>query len=170
MANAPPTLRQDGCGYGQRRPDHQRRSHSARHPRKGGYPAAPAVRRQGFEAAKKEGRFFATGVNASPGAAVGQIYFDADTAERMAKEEKQDVIMVRPFTKPDDVHGMLAAKGILTSEGGATSHAAVVARQFGVPCVVGASSVNIDLDKRQMECNGDRRQRRRMDFCRWHHR
>ena len=109
---------------------------------------------KGFEAAKKEGRFFATGVNASPGAAVGQIYFDADTTERMAKESKQDVIMVRPFTKPDDVHGMLAAKGILTSEGGATSHAAVVARQFGVPCVVGASSVRIDLDHRQMECNG----------------
>ncbi len=102
------------------------------------------------KAAKKEGRFLASGVNASPGAAVGQIYFDADTAERMAKEEKQDVIMVRPFTKPDDVHGMLAAKGILTSEGGATSHAAVVARQFGVPCVVGASSIRIDLDKRVM--------------------
>ena len=59
--------------------------------------------------------------------------------------------MVRPFTKPDDVHGMLAAKGILTSEGGATSHAAVVARQFGVPCVVGASAVRIDLEKRQMK-------------------
>jgi len=102
------------------------------------------------KAAKKEGRYLASGVNASPGAAVGQIYFDADTAERMAKEEKQDVIMVRPFTKPDDVHGMLAAKGILTSEGGATSHAAVVARQFGVPCVVGASSIRIDLDKRVM--------------------
>jgi len=103
--------------------------------------------------AKKEGRFFASGVNASPGAAVGRIYFDADTAEKMAKEEKQDVIMVRPFTKPDDVHGMLAAKGILTSEGGATSHAAVVARQFGVPCVVGASAVKIDQDKRVMTCN-----------------
>ncbi len=101
--------------------------------------------------AKKEGRYFGSGVNASPGAAVGQIYFDADTTERMAKEEKQDVIMVRPFTKPDDVHGMLAAKGILTSEGGATSHAAVVARQFGVPCVVGASAVRIDLEKRQMK-------------------
>ena len=88
---------------------------------------------------RRPARFFAKGVNASPGAAVGQIYFDADTAEKMAKEDKQDVIMVRPFTKPDDVHGMLAAKGILTSEGGATSHAAVVARQFGVPCVVGAS-------------------------------
>jgi pyruvate, orthophosphate dikinase len=107
------------------------------------------------KAAKKEGRMYATGVNASPGAAVGQIYFDADTAERMAKEEGQDVIMVRPFTKPDDVHGMLAAKGILTSEGGATSHAAVVARQFGVPCIVGASKIRIDLEKRQMAAEGN---------------
>ena len=104
--------------------------------------------------AKDEGRLYATGVNASPGAAVGQVYFDADTAERMAKEHKQDVIMVRPFTKPDDVHGMLAAKGILTSEGGATSHAAVVARQFGVPCIVGASMVRINLDKREMSVDG----------------
>ncbi|HPH98300.1 MAG TPA: pyruvate, phosphate dikinase [Anaerolineaceae bacterium] len=104
--------------------------------------------------AKKAGFFYASGVNASPGAAVGQVYFDADTAERMAKESKQEVIMVRPFTKPDDVHGMLAAKGILTSEGGATSHAAVVARQFGVPCVVGASMVHIDLEKRQMDVDG----------------
>jgi len=100
--------------------------------------------------AKKSGHLFASGVNASPGAAVGQVYFDADTAEQKAKEDGQDVIMVRPFTKPDDVHGMLAAKGILTSEGGATSHAAVVARQFGVPCVVGAAEVRIDLNKRQM--------------------
>jgi len=106
-----------------------------------------------LQEAKKAGKQFATGVNASPGAAVGQIYFDADTAERMAKEEKQDVIMVRPFTKPDDVHGMLASKGILTSEGGATSHAAVVARQFGVPCVVGAAMVHIDMNKRQLEAN-----------------
>jgi pyruvate,orthophosphate dikinase len=104
--------------------------------------------------AKKDGRFYASGVNASPGAAVGQVYFDADLTEKMHKEEGKDTIMVRPFTKPDDVHGMLAAKGILTSEGGATSHAAVVARQFGVPCVVGASSVVIDLDKRIMVCNG----------------
>ena len=95
-------------------------------------------------------RFFVKGVNASPGAAVGQVYFDADKAEKMAKESKQQVIMVRPFTKPDDVHGMLAARGILTSEGGATSHAAVVARQFGVPCIVGASGVRIDLEDRQM--------------------
>jgi pyruvate,orthophosphate dikinase len=106
------------------------------------------------EIAKKEFPLFTKGVNASPGAAVGQIYFDADTTEKMGKEAKQDVIMVRPFTKPDDVHGMLASQGILTSEGGATSHAAVVARQFGIPCVVGASAMKIDLDKRQMEVDG----------------
>ncbi|MCC7130551.1 MAG: pyruvate, phosphate dikinase [Anaerolineae bacterium] len=103
--------------------------------------------------ARSGGRVYAKGVNASPGAAVGQVYFDADTAEKMAKEHHQSVIMVRPFTKPDDVHGMLAAKGILTSEGGATSHAAVVARQFGVPCIVGAVEIRIDLEKRQMEAN-----------------
>jgi len=104
--------------------------------------------------ARKDGRFYASGVNASPGAAVGQIYFDADLTEKKSKEEKQQTIMVRPFTKPDDVHGMLAAQGILTSEGGATSHAAVVARQFGVPCIVGAASVHIDLDKREMNVEG----------------
>ncbi len=114
----------------------------------------PQFNAEDLKKARKEGRFYASGVNASPGAAVGQVYFDADTAERMNKEAKQDVIMVRPFTKPDDVHGMLAAKGILTSEGGATSHAAVVARQFGVPCIVGASTVRIDLNKRQMTTNG----------------
>lgn len=106
------------------------------------------------QSAKEDGQLFAKGVNASPGAAVGQVYFDADTAERMAKEQGQQVIMVRPFTRPDDVHGMLAAKGILTSEGGATSHAAVVARQFGVPCVVGASEVKIDLKKQSAQVNG----------------
>ncbi|MGD8406676.1 MAG: pyruvate, phosphate dikinase, partial [Anaerolineales bacterium] len=107
---------------------------------------------QFVDKAKKEaqetGKFLVSGVNASPGASVGRAYFDADTAERMAKEEGQDVIMVRPFTKPDDVHGMLAAKGILTTEGGATSHAAVVARQFGIPCVVGASEARINLEDR----------------------
>lgn len=105
--------------------------------------------------AEKEGKYLAKGVNASPGAAVGQIYFDADISERMAKEEKQETIMVRPFTKPDDVHGMIASKGVLTSEGGATSHAAVVARQFGIPCVVGASRIRIDLEKRIMKVGGN---------------
>ena len=107
-----------------------------------------------MKAAKGEGRWYAKGVNASPGAAVGQVYFDANTAELQAKQNKQDVIMVRPFTKPDDVHGMIAAKGVLTSEGGATSHAAVVARQFGIPCVVGASQIKIDLENRLMSADG----------------
>jgi pyruvate,orthophosphate dikinase len=104
--------------------------------------------------AEKTGTYLAKGVNASPGAAVGQVYFDADKAEKMAKEAKQDTIMVRPFTKPDDVHGMIASKGVLTSEGGATSHAAVVARQFGIPCVVGAQAIKIDLEKRIMTVEG----------------
>ena len=114
----------------------------------------PQFSQEAKDKAVREKRFFAKGVNASPGAAVGQVYFDADLAEKMHKAEGKDVIMVRPFTKPDDVHGMLAAKGILTSEGGATSHAAVVARQFGVPCIVGASMIQIDMNKRVMTSNG----------------
>ncbi len=86
-------------------------------------------------------------VNASPGAAVGMAVFDADTADVWGKAGKA-VIMVRPETKPDDVHGMIAAKGILTSRGGATSHAAVVARQFGTPAVCGAEELTIDIDHR----------------------
>jgi pyruvate, orthophosphate dikinase len=86
-------------------------------------------------------------VNASPGAAVGQAVFDADTAEKWAKNGKT-VIMVRPETKPDDVHGMIAARGILTSRGGATSHAAVVARQFGTPAVCGADVLQINVEQR----------------------
>ena len=115
--------------------------------------------------AAKEGKLIATGVNASPGAAVGRIYFDADTAEEKSKQEGQDVIMVRPFTKPDDVHGMLASKGILTSEGGATSHAAVVARQFGVPCVVGASGIQINMQERAIGSGRSYCKRRRLSFC-----
>ena len=114
----------------------------------------PQFEGKAIKLARKAGRLIVRGVNASPGAAVGQVYFDADTAEKKAKEDHLDVIMVRPFTRPDDVHGMLAAKGILTSEGGATSHAAVVARQFGVPCVVGASDLVIDLKQRRMRVNG----------------
>ncbi len=112
----------------------------------------PTFDQKAKQQAIADGRLFAKGVNASPGAAVGMVTFDADTAQAWAKDGR-DVIMVRPFTKPDDVHGMLASKGILTTEGGATSHAAVVARQFGVPCVVGASGISIDLDKRVMKSN-----------------
>ena len=92
----------------------------------------------------------ARGLNVSPGAAVGQVAFDADMAEAWGKNEDKAVIMVRPETKPDDVHGMLAAQGILTSRGGRTSHAALVARQFGKPAVVGASAITIDLANRLM--------------------
>jgi pyruvate,orthophosphate dikinase len=106
------------------------------------------------EAAADEGRKIATGLNVSPGAAVGQIAFTADKAEAWSVEENRDVIMVRPETKPDDVHGMLAAQGILTSRGGRTSHAALVARQFGKPAVVGCSALEIDLEKQQMKVDG----------------
>jgi pyruvate, orthophosphate dikinase len=99
-------------------------------------------------AARDEGRMLVDkAVNASPGAAVGLAAFDADIAEKWGKEGKS-VIMVRPETKPDDVHGMIAAKGILTSRGGATSHAAVVARQFGTPAVCGAEALQINVEQR----------------------
>jgi pyruvate,orthophosphate dikinase len=99
--------------------------------------------------AEGKGRLLAHGVNASPGAAVGVIAFDADLAEKWGKAGKS-VIMVRPETKPDDVHGMLASRGILTNRGGATSHAAVVARQFGVPCVCGAEDLKISIRNREL--------------------
>ncbi len=102
------------------------------------------------KAAMSEGNRIAVGLNVSPGAAVGVVAFDADLAEKWAKEDGKKVIMVRPETKPDDVHGMLAAQGILTSRGGRTSHAALVARQFGKPAVVGVAALEIDLVKRQM--------------------
>jgi pyruvate, orthophosphate dikinase len=101
---------------------------------------AAAARRQ----ASAEDRMVAKGLNVSPGAAVGVAAFDPDVAERWGREGR-DVILVRPETKPDDVHGMLAARGILTSRGGRTSHAALVARQFGKPAVVGVAGLEIDL-------------------------
>jgi len=101
--------------------------------------------------ARQSGRLLARGLNVSPGAAVGLAAFDADVAEAWGKEGKKPVIMVRPETKPDDVHGMLAAQGILTSRGGRTSHAALVARQFGKPAVVGVAALEIDLGERQMK-------------------
>ena len=85
----------------------------------------------------------ANGLPASPGAAVGAVVFDADEAAEKGKTEP--VILVRPETTPDDIHGLFAAKGVLTSHGGMTSHAAVVARGMGRPCVSGAESVKIDL-------------------------
>jgi len=99
--------------------------------------------------AAKAHKPIAKGLDVSPGAAMGVVAFDADTTRRWADEGK-DVIMVRPETKPDDVHGLLAAKGIVTARGGRTSHAAVVARQFGKPAVVGVETLRIDFDDRQM--------------------
>ncbi|NNL70257.1 MAG: pyruvate, phosphate dikinase [Acidimicrobiia bacterium] len=104
-----------------------------------------------FSAESKQGAdLLAKGLNVSPGAAVGVLAFTADLAERWAKDEGRAVIMVRPETRPDDVHGMLAAEGILTSSGGRTSHAALVARQFGKPAVVGASELEVDVAARTM--------------------
>jgi pyruvate, orthophosphate dikinase len=103
--------------------------------------------------AKVAGKFMATGLNVSPGAACGVVALDADLAENWAKKDSKKVIMVRPETKPDDVHGMLAAEGILTTKGGRTSHAALVARQFGKPAVVGVSELVLDMNKRQISVN-----------------
>ncbi|MEJ2167580.1 MAG: pyruvate, phosphate dikinase, partial [Desulfobacterales bacterium] len=115
----------------------------------------PQFDREAKASAQSQGHLVATGLNVSPGAAVGIVAFDADLAETWAKTENKKVIMVRPETKPDDVHGMLAAEGILTSRGGRTSHAALVARQFGKPAVVGVSALKIDVSKRQMAINDD---------------
>lgn len=85
----------------------------------------------------------AKGLPASPGAASGQVVFDADTADEWAKKG-QKVILVRTETTPDDIHGMIASEGILTSRGGMTSHAAVVARGMGKPCVCGCEGIKVD--------------------------
>ncbi len=105
------------------------------------------------EEAKAEGDLLALGLNASPGAAAGIAIFDADTAaERGIAGEA--VILVRPETNPDDVHGMVEAEGILTQHGGMTSHAAVVARGWGKPCVAGCEAIRIDLASRRFTVNG----------------
>ncbi|HEY0958451.1 MAG TPA: pyruvate, phosphate dikinase, partial [Novosphingobium sp.] len=93
------------------------------------------------------------GLPASPGAASGMIVLDADTAEKRA-EMGEAVILVRVETSPEDIHGMHAAKGILTARGGMTSHAAVVARGMGRPCVSGASGVSIDMASRTLRIGG----------------
>ncbi|MFS8571109.1 MAG: pyruvate, phosphate dikinase [Thermaerobacter sp.] len=92
------------------------------------------------------GQAVAQGLPASPGAAGGAIVFDPDEAQRLAAAGTA-VILVRPETTPDDIHGMIAAQGILTSRGGMTCHAAIVARGMGKPCVVGCDAVQIDLER-----------------------
>lgn len=95
----------------------------------------------------------ATGMNASPGAAVGKAVFDSDTAVEWA-ERGDDVILVRKETNPDDLRGMVAARGILTSRGGKTSHAAVVARGMGRTCVCGAESLDVDAKAKEFRVRG----------------
>jgi pyruvate,orthophosphate dikinase len=95
----------------------------------------------------------ARGLPASPGAASGAVVFDSDTAEQRAKLGEA-VILVRTETSPEDIHGMHAARGILTARGGMTSHAAVVARGMGRPCVSGAGTLAIDLANRSMSVSG----------------
>jgi len=95
----------------------------------------------------QEKTLFTKALNASPGAAVGEIVFDADKAEKEANRGR-DVILVRDETSPEDIHGMHSSVGILTTKGGMTSHAAVVARGMGKPCVVGAEGLTIDVENK----------------------
>ena len=104
---------------------------------------APRFDDKDKKVATERGDYLASGINASPGAATGVAVFDPDTAAEWAKEGKA-VILVRYETAPDDVHGMYASKGILTQHGGATSHAAVVARGAGLPCVAGCEEIHVD--------------------------
>ena len=105
------------------------------------------------KAATERGDYLASGINASPGAATGIAVFDPDTADEWNKEGKA-VILVRYETAPDDVHGMYASKGILTQHGGATSHAAVVARGAGLPCVAGCESIHVNEATKTFSVNG----------------
>ena len=99
---------------------------------------------------KAERTLLAKGMNASPGAAVGKAVFDSDTAVEWA-ERGEDVILVRKETNPDDLRGMVAARGILTSRGGKTSHAAVVARGMGRTCVCGAEALDVDVEQEALQ-------------------
>lgn len=101
------------------------------------------------DAVRKSVQPLAKGTNASPGAACGKVVFEANDAVRMA-EEGEAVILVRPETTPDDAHGMAVAHGILTSTGGPSSHAALVARGWGIPCIVGCEALRIDLAKKKV--------------------
>ena len=102
-----------------------------------------------------EYRVAAKGLNASPGAATGKIVLDADTAEDRGKAGEH-VILVRWETTPDDIHGLLESRGVLTAQGGMTSHAAVVARGMGKPCVAGCEGLTIDLDNHAISLGGEK--------------
>ncbi|GAH67887.1 unnamed protein product, partial [marine sediment metagenome] len=96
----------------------------------------------------------AKGINASPGAVSGIAIFDSDRAEELANSGEEEVILVRPQTKPEDVHGLYASSGVLTQFGGKTSHAAVVARGMGKPAIVGAQDIEIDEENREFKIAG----------------
>ena len=102
---------------------------------------------------KVEKKIIARGLPASPGAASGKVVFTAEEAERL-NSTMQNTILVRVETSPEDIHGMHAAKGILTARGGMTSHAAVVARGMGRPCVSGSSEISIDYENKQFKSGG----------------
>ena len=101
---------------------------------------------------KAEKKIIASGLPASPGAASGKVSFSADEAERL-KEQQQSTILVRVETSPEDINGMHAANGILTARGGMTSHAAVVARGMGKPCVSGSNEIKIDYENKIFKSN-----------------
>lgn len=105
------------------------------------------------EAAIKDGRLLAKGLPAGPGAATGRVVFHSEDAEEWARRGEK-VILTRIETSPDDIKGMYAAEGILTSRGGMTSHAALVARQMGKVCVVGCGALDIDYVKKEIRVNG----------------
>jgi pyruvate,orthophosphate dikinase len=111
------------------------------------------LRDQFDPSARADATRIAKGLNASPGAAVGRAVFDADTAVEWVGQGER-VVLVRVETSPDDFHGMAVAQGILTARGGATSHAAVVARQIGKPCVAGCHELKIDYGKGTATANG----------------
>lgn len=100
-------------------------------------------------------KLIATGLNASPGAATGRIAFSADRAKELKEKDGLPVILVRQETSPEDIEGMIVASGILTSRGGMTSHAAVVARGMGRCCVAGAGSIRVSEAKKVFEVNGE---------------
>ncbi len=115
---------------------------------------APVFDNKEKAAAVKGGRFLAKGIDAGPGAATGRVAFTSEKAVTMSKQGP--VVLVRPETNPDDIEGMVVAEGILTAIGGRTSHAAVVARGMGKPCVVGCGVLKIDLDAGVLAVNGTR--------------
>ncbi len=112
---------------------------------------APIFDRADYEKAKKSGRVLTTGLAAGPGAATGQLVFSAAKAEELAEKGKK-VVLARVETSPEDLRGMIAAEGILTSRGGVSSHAALVARQMGKVCVAGAGAISIDYAKGTLVC------------------